>query len=314
MEIFEGYRALGRPLVAPAVTIGNFDGVHLGHRALLARADAAARRLGGDAVALTFEPHPAVILAPDRAPPRLTTRARKLELLRARGVDVVIVEPFTRELAALSADDFVRAILVDVLGARHVVVGYDFHYGARRGGTTETLAASGRRHGFEVEVVAPVTVGTEAPSSSAIRRLVAAGEVRHAAELLGRPHDVDGVVVRGAGRGRGIGVPTANLEVEGALLPAPGIYAVWASLPGGERVMGAASLGTNPTFGAGAPLTLEVHLLDWDGDLYGQPLRTSFVHRLRGEERYDSVEALVAQIRRDVDQTRAILTAEDTPA
>jgi riboflavin kinase/FMN adenylyltransferase len=325
MEIFEGHRALFRPLASPSVALGNFDGVHRGHQALLARAIAAARRGGGDAVAFTFDPHPAAVLAPDRAPRLITTRGRKLELLAAAGIDACVVEPFTRALAALSPDDFARTVLCDILGARHVVIGYDFAYGARRAGTPETLAAFGRDHGFSTEIVEPVAIDGVVASSSRIRSCLEAGETAEAAALLGRPFDVDGVVVHGAGRGRTIGVPTANVRVEAEILPAPGVYAVrlqrlQSTEPGTPPWLpGVANLGTNPTFVTDGALGLEVHLLDLAptgetrlgprGDLYDQRVRVAFIERQRPEQRFASVDALIAQIQADIARAREILGA-----
>lgn len=301
----------GRPLVvrghahAPAwpdaaVAIGNFDGVHAGHRALLARA----RVLGDHVVALTFDPHPATLLAPGGAPPALTGLERKLELLGEAGADAIVVEPFTRALAALAPDVFVDEIVLRALSARAIVVGYDFTYGCKRAGTIDHLREHGLRHGVAVEIVEPIEVGGEVASSTRIRALLAAGDVAAAERLLGRPWDVDGIVVPGAQRGRTIGVPTANIAAPVDLPLRPGIYAV--TLDGRPAV---ASLGTNPTFVAGDKLVLEVHVLDFDGDLYGRRLRTAFVGRLRDEAKYDSVDALIVQIRADIAAARGLLAA-----
>ncbi len=307
MDVFAGHRALTRPLRAPAITIGNFDGVHRGHAALIARARALAAPAGGEAVVLTFDPHPTRVLAPAHAPPLVTTTARKIELLASAGADAVVVEPFTRELAALTADRFVDEILAGALGARHVVVGADFIYGQGRGGNVATLEAAGARHGFTVDVVAPVTVGGEIASSPRVRAHLRAGDPVAAAAVLGRPYDVDGVVVRGAGRGKGLGVATANVAPDGALLAAPGIYAVTLAREDGDgRALPAvASLGTNPTFVADGGLVLEVHVLDFDGDLYGARVRIGFVAWLRAEARFDTVDALLVQIHDDIARARA---------
>jgi riboflavin kinase/FMN adenylyltransferase len=243
------------------------------------------------------------VLAPAGAPPALTSLDRKLELLGDAGADAVVVEPFTRALAQLSPDAFVDEIVLRALSARAIVVGYDFTYGARRAGTAQHLREHGARTGVAVEVVAPVEVGGEIVSSTRIRALLAAGDVVAAAALLGRPWDVDGTVVHGAKRGRAIGVPTANIAPASDLLLRPGIYAV--TLDGRPAV---ASLGTNPTFTeGGAPLVLEVHVLDFDGDLYDRRVRTAFVARLRDEAKFASVDALVAQIRVDIAAARAQL-------
>jgi riboflavin kinase/FMN adenylyltransferase len=308
MDVFAGHRSLTRRLSAPAIAIGNFDGVHRGHAALVHQA----RQLAGahgESVVLTFDPHPTQVLAPHVAPPLICTLARKLELLEAAGADAVVVEPFTTELAALTADDFVANVLAGALGARHIVVGADFTYGKSRGGNVETLAAAGSRHGFDVTVVPPVTVDGEVASSTRVRGYLRGGDPLRATALLGRRYDIDGVVVRGAGRGKGLGIPTANIGYTCDLLAQPGIYAVTLQRTGLDRapLHAVASLGTNPTFTeAGAPLVLEVHVLDFDADLYDAPVRVGFVERLRDEARFDSVDALVAQIHADIARARAI--------
>ncbi|HVV83655.1 MAG TPA: bifunctional riboflavin kinase/FAD synthetase [Kofleriaceae bacterium] len=317
MEVFAGHRALTRPLRAPAIAIGNFDGVHRGHAALIERARAAAAAADGESVVLTFEPHPVQVLVPELAPPRLTTPARKLELLEAAGVDVVIVEPFSTELAAMPAPAFVADLLVGALGAHTIVVGLDFAYGRGRTGTASTLVADAGRLGAEVALVEPVTVDGEVVSSTRIRGTLRGGDLERARRLLGRRHDVDGVVVRGAGRGRGLGIPTANLAPDGDLVLAPGIYAVTLRLldgdGGGDGDGGpwhaVASLGTNPTFVDRGPLSFEVHVLDLDRDLYDRRVRVELVARLRDEARFDSVDALLAQIADDIARARAVFAA-----
>jgi riboflavin kinase/FMN adenylyltransferase len=313
MEIFEGHRALFRPLVAPAVAIGNFDGVHLGHQRLLQAAIAAARPLGGDAVVFTFDPHPAAVLAPHKAPALITSRARKLELLAQAGMSACVLEPFTRELAAMSPEDFLQSILVEILGARHIVVGYDFTYGRERAGTTATLRAFGQARGIGVDVIEPVEVGGVAVSSTRVRELVRDGDMAGVRALLGRDYDLDGTVIRGDGRGASIGIPTANLALDTTLLPRGGVYAVRVRVldgDAGDRALPAvANLGTNPTFVDRTELSLEVHILDFAADLYDKRLRVELVERLRGEQRFAGIDALLAQIRTDIEQARALLGA-----
>jgi riboflavin kinase/FMN adenylyltransferase len=312
MEIFEGHRALFRPLHAPAVAIGNFDGVHLGHQRLLHTAVAAAQSLGGDAVVFTFEPHPAAVLAPHKAPPLITSLPRKLELLAQAGISACVLEPFTRELAGMSPEAFLQSILVETLGARHIVVGYDFTYGHDRAGTAASLRAFGAARGIGVDVIEPVEVGGVVVSSTRVRELVRAGDMAGARALLGRDYDLDGTVVRGDGRGARIGMPTANLAVDSQLLPAGGVYAVRVQLlerADSRPVPAVANLGTNPTFVDRTELSLEVHLLDFSGDLYGQRLRVQLVERLRGEQRFSGIDALLAQIRADIARARDILAA-----
>lgn len=307
MEVIRGH-ARAQRYPAAAVAIGNFDGVHLGHRALIDRARALARAAGGRTVVLTFDPHPAAVLAPDTAPPVLTSLARRLELLAAAGADVVVVEPFTREFAGVGADAFVDDILVGGLGATAIVVGYDFMYGSARTGTIDSLRSHGDRLGVQVDIVPAVEVGGELASSTRIRSHLRDGDLPAAARLLGRPWDVDGVVVHGAKRGRAIGVPTANIRPDTELPIRPGIYAVRLGIVDDDDSLAAvASFGTNPTYVEGGGLQLEVHVLDWDGDLYDRRVRTSFVAHLRDEATFTSTAALVEQIRVDIAQARSLL-------
>lgn len=314
VEVFDGHRALFRPLVAPAVALGNFDGVHIGHQRLLAAAVAAAGRTGGDAVVFTFEPHPMTVLKPALAPPRITPRDRKLELIAAAGIDVCVVEPFTQDLACLPPEQFLDQILVQTLGAKQVVVGYDFNFGRNAEGTARSLAEYGARAGFAVDIIQPVASEGVVASSTEIRDYAARGVLAGVRLLLGRDLDVDGEVVRGAGRGRSIGIPTANVRVAPEqLLPQPGVYAVTARvLDAPDRaVLGVANLGTNPTFVDEGALSLEVHLLDFDADLYGKRVRVAFIDRIRGERRFSGPDELVAQIHRDIARGRELIAARD---
>ena len=286
-----------------AVAIGNFDGVHAGHRALLRRARELADARGLAAVALTFDPHPSAVLSPHGAPPQLTSLARRSELLAEAGADATVALPFTRELAQLTPDEFYDDILVAGLRARAIVVGYDFAYGKDRAGNVDTLRARDRA---TVDVIEPVTVGDEIASSSHVRAHLRAGDLAAAERLLGRRWDVDGTVVHGAKRGRALGIPTANIRADSDLPIAPGIYAVTLAA-GGAPMPAVASLGTNPTFVDQGALVLEVHVLDFDGDLYDRHTRTTFVARLRDEAKFDSIDALLAQIRRDIDAARHLL-------
>jgi riboflavin kinase/FMN adenylyltransferase len=294
-----------------SVAIGNFDGVHRGHARLVGDAIAAARREGLEACVVTFSPHPARVLAPDRAPPLLFTEARRIELLYALGVDRVIVQPFDAALAALSPEAFAQSLLVNELQARVVCVGYDFSFGAKRAGTTASLVELGGRLGFRAAITPAVRVRGVICASSSIRILIQTGEIEEAAALLGRPPEVEGEVVRGAGRGRTIGVPTANLALRADVRPALGVYAGVAVLSDGTRRRAAINVGTNPTFtGAGAPVTVEAHLLAYDGDLYGKTVRLELTTRLRAEKKFDGKDALVAQIKADIEAARV---AEPAP-
>jgi riboflavin kinase/FMN adenylyltransferase len=305
--------ALGRPLRRAAVTIGNFDGVHRGHQALVATARELATRAQGDVVALTFDPHPARLFAPELAPPLIASMDRRAELLGEAGADVVVVEPFTHAFAGIEADAFARDVLGRDLSADHVVVGYDFTFGRGRNGDTSLLQELGAKLGFGVTVVRRVSVHGLTCSSTKIREFALAGRVEGAQVLLGRPFEVTGEVVRGAGRGRTIGFPTANLRVEADLVPRVGIYAARARVLGADgkpaaTATCAVSIGTNPTFSGGGAVHVEAYLLDFEGDLYGRRLRLEFSERLRDERRFESVDQLVAQIRDDVARVRDIVT------
>jgi len=297
-----------------AVTIGAYDGVHLGHRALLADLVARAGAAGLSPVVVTFDRHPASVVRPESAPPLLTDLDQKLELLAECGIERTLVVPFDRARADESAEDFVREVLVETLGAKLVVVGEDFHFGNRRRGNVALLRELGREHGFEVVGVRLTGEDLAPVSSTRIRSLVAAGDVVGAAALLGRPHEVRGPVVHGDGRGASeLGFPTANLEVSTDIaLPAHGIYAGYYRRPDGTGYLAAISVGRRPTFydPASASVLVEAYLLHFEGDLYGELGRVSFVRRLRDERQFDSVDALIAQMHDDVADTERLLTAE----
>jgi len=298
------------PSGGTAVTIGAYDGVHLGHRHLLSllRDRAAARGLRSAVV--TFDRHPATVVRPESAPPLLTDLDQKLELLADCGIDLTLVVPFDRDRADETAEDFVGDVLVRDLAARLVVVGQDFNFGHGRKGNVALLAELGSIGGFDVEGVSLADAGGAAVSSTRIRQLVAAGDVAAAAALLGRPHQVRGPVAHGDGRGGPeLGFPTANVDVPAEMaLPALGIYAGWYRRPDGTVHPTAISVGHRPTFYDRAPGPLvEAHLLDFDGDLYGEPAQVSFVRRLRDEHRFERVDDLVEQMHRDVADARHVL-------
>lgn len=306
MELIRGHEHAPAWQSGAVIAIGNFDGVHVGHRALLAKARELAAAHGARTVALTFDPHPSALFA-GRPPAAVASLARRIELLGEAGADAVVVEPFARELAALSPHAFVEAILLGALQARAVVVGYDFCYGASRAGTVETLRAQCGAAGVEVAVVSAVETAGEVASSSRIRQHLRDGDLAAANRLLGRRWDVDGVVVHGAKRGRAIGIPTANVRPDTELPIRAGIYAVTFSVEGGPALAAVASLGTNPTFVDSGGLVLEVHVLDSGGDYYDKRVRTAFAEYLRPEAKFDSVDALLAQIRLDIDAARRAL-------
>jgi riboflavin kinase/FMN adenylyltransferase len=311
-----------------AVTIGNFDGVHMGHRELLrvTREKAAARSAAlGQPIAsvlVTFDPHPVHVVRPAAGPGILTPLPRKLELLEQTGLDATLVLPFTRETAATPAEDFTRTVLVDVLHATDLVIGYNFALGKGREGNDAMLRELGERCGFSVTQIQPVIVGGETVSSSRIREHIRCGNMENAIPLLGRMHSVEGTVIHGRARGRELGFPTANIEYRGTLLPPLGAYATWLQiLPDGTEYHRAAaqplqsmtSVGTNPTIG-GSAITLEAHALDFSGDLYGKRVRLHFASRLREEVAFKNAEDLVAQLHLDAASTRdTLLRSKDIP-
>jgi riboflavin kinase / FMN adenylyltransferase len=294
------------------VTIGNFDGVHRGHRVLLRRAVDGAREHEVRSAAITFDPHPAAVLRPGSEPAALQTLEQRVEALTDVGIDVVVVLPFTRELAALAPDRFVEQVLVERLRAVRVTVGTNFRFGHRAAGDVVTLVEEGDRLGFAVEAVTLLDLDGRPISSSAIREHLADGDVDWARRALGRPHAVEGEVVAGDGRGRTIGVPTANLAVpEGLVLPGDGVYAGHARTADGSYAC-VTNVGVRPTFD-GTRRTVEAHLLDVDLDLYGQRVTVSFEHRIRGERRFAGVDELLARIRRDIAEARDHLDGGSVP-
>ena len=297
------------------VTIGEFDGVHRGHQRIVFTARQAAAELGLPVAVVTFDPHPDEVIRPGSHPPLLTTGLRRLQLLAGLGVDAVCVIAFTLEFSRLSAEEFVRTVLAERLHAARVVVGADFRFGHKAAGDVALLAELGEKYDFTVEGVPLLTEAGVTVSSTVIRERLAAGNVGGAAELLGRPHRVEGIVVRGHQRGRALGFPTANLQTpEHTAIPADGVYAGWLTTldragEETERWPAAISVGTNPTFG-GEERTVEAHALDRDDlDLYGTHVAADFVTRLRATVKFDSVDALVAQMHVDIGDARRLLTA-----
>jgi riboflavin kinase/FMN adenylyltransferase len=299
-----------------AVTIGAYDGLHLGHRAVIAEVRREAEARGLASAVVTFDRHPASVVRPESAPKLLCDLDQKLELLESTGVDLAVVIRFDEARAAETAEEFVQNVLVDCLRARTVIVGADFHFGKNRGGNVALLNQLGADLGFDVHGMALVdtegqpTADDRRVSSTAIRHALVAGDVGAAAHMLGRPHEVRGVVHQGDQRGRDLGFPTANVAVPGSiLLPADGIYAGWFVRDSGEVLPTAISLGRRPTFYETADASLlEAHVLDFSGDLYDERVAVRFVSRLRGEERFDTVEALIEQMQRDCEDARRILT------
>ena len=290
-----------------AVTIGNFDGIHLGHQAMLARLTARAASVGAAPTVLTFEPHPLEIFTPESAPTRLTSLREKLEILRSLGVAHVHICRFTRPFAALSAEDFVRRILVDGLKARYVLVGDDFRFGAKRAGDFALLERLGHEFGFQAEALHTVEAAGQRASSTAVREALAEGDMAMAAQLLGRPYSISGRVVGGDQLGRKIGYPTANIQLKHNKAPVKGIFAVRVQGLGQADWPGVASLGTRPTVHTNGRPTLEVHLFDFDRSIYREHLRVEFLHKLRDEAKFPNMETLIAQIGIDAQQARELL-------
>jgi riboflavin kinase/FMN adenylyltransferase len=295
------------PAARRAVALGTFDGVHLGHRALISEVVARARELDAVATVATFDPMPLEVLRPSAAPLHLSTLAQRAALIAEQEPDELLIVRFDARLAALEPVEFVEQTLVDAMAAVWVVVGENFRFGRGAVGDAALLESLGETHGFGVSAVPLQRVDGERVSSSWIRELVSKGEVEHAARLLGRDPWLEGVVERGDARGRELGVPTANLRLERtSVRPARGVYAGMAVLQDGHRIPAAISVGWNPTFGEGRPLTVEAHLLDFSGDLYDQRLRLEFRKFLRHELRFEDIDELIAQMKLDIEQTREL--------
>ncbi len=302
MRVFRGH---SRPVADPVVlAIGNFDGVHLGHAALVRRLAEIARGDGLVPMVLTFEPHPREFFAPDSAPARLSTLREKLELLAGCGAEQAMICPFNAGFAALSAEAFIEQVLVRGCRVRHLIIGDDFRFGHGRSGDFALLQKAGEQFGFVVEGMGSVMLDGQRVSSSAVRRALADGDMAHAARLLGRPYIIDGQVVHGQKLGRQLGFATANLRIKHNPLPMTGVFAVEVSGLGEAPLPGVANLGVRPTVGGTRPL-LEVHLFDFDRDIYGAHISVRFVHKLRDEQRFPNFDALKARIAADAVAARA---------
>ena len=290
-----------------ALTVGNFDGIHRGHQAMLQRVLAVARARGLQSCVLTFEPHPREFFKAETAPTRLTSLREKLELLAAHGVARTHVQRFDRRFASLAPEAFVEEILAKRLRASWLLIGEDFRFGAKRAGDVPLLKSFGRRYGYEVEVLAAVARAGVRVSSSAVRAALAAGNLAGAEELLGRPYSISGRVVHGRKLGRELGFATANVQLKHNRPPLTGIYAVRVHGVGTASRPAVASLGVRPTITASGRAVLEVHLFDFSANLYGAHMRVEFLHKIRDEEKYPDLETLRSQIARDCDAARALL-------
>ena len=310
MDIVHGINKIARPFRNPVVALGNFDGIHLGHQLIFERTKLEARRLGGESVVLTFEPHPLKVLHADQCPPLITPFKKKMMLIERSGIDVVICAEFTREFSAMTAREFVKSILVDRIGSRRIIVGYNYSFGRKRQGGVEDLKSYAQEFSFGVTVVDPIRLDDQIVSSSAIRDLIQRGNMTEAARFLGRHFMVLGKVIWGTARGRLLGVPTANVEILNELYPKNGVYAVRV-LVDAETYHGVANVGVNPTFGADR-FSVEVHIFDFNRNIYGKEIQVAFIERIREERAFETPEGLIEQIKRDMRYARQILNTVES--
>ena len=300
----ENYKPTSQKL---CLALGNFDGVHRGHQSLIKGAVECKKESGEISAAFIFEPHPAQLLTPDHMPSLLSTPQRKAWLLENMGLDLLIYNRFTRDIASLSPEQFVRHFLIEQLQVKEVFVGFNFSFGFKGQGTPETLKQLGEQYNFAVHIIEPVTIDGELVSSSTIRQALEEGKISQAARMLGYDPILDGIVVEGEKRGRQLGFPTANVGVEKNYnIPAKGVYAARAEI-NNKQYNAVVNIGSKPTFHEEYPISVEAHLFDFTGDIYGQPISLSFVERIRDEKRFDSLDALVAQIKKDSETAQTIL-------
>jgi riboflavin kinase/FMN adenylyltransferase len=304
MEIIRGIENLKRSFRNPVVTLGNFDGVHLGHQKIFQRVKEEASKIHGEGVVITFDPHPLKVLSPEKFLPLLTPYKKKMMLIEKSGMDNVLCIEFSLNFSEMIPIEFIKNILVEKIKVKKVVIGYNYHFGKGQEGDAQTLLDAGKVFNFEVEVVEPLKIGSTIVSSSKIRNLIQKGEVEEASTLLGRDYPIIGKVVEGEKRGQTLGFPTANLEISDELYPKAGVYAVeveWHQ----QRFNGLANVGFNPTFlpkrmEEGKPLSFEVYILDFNKDVYGEEIQVSFKRRIRDEIRFDSPAQLIQQIQKDI--------------
>ncbi len=304
MEIILGIDQLKRPLRNPVVTLGNFDGIHLGHQKIFSKVKEEASKIQGEAVVITFEPHPLKVLSPDKFPPLLTPFRKKMLLIEKSGIDIVLCIQFSLAFSKTSPYDFIKDVLVAKVGARKIIVGYNYHFGRGKEGDVDFLKTIGQRFNIDVEVMGPLKIGDTTVSSSKIRELIRDGNVDQASQLLGRDYLVIGKVVEGAKRGHTLGFPTANLEISDELYPKSGVYAVRV-LWNHRSFYGVANVGWNPTFqsdreGKPGKFSFEVYILGFDQDIYGDEIEVHFMRRIRDEVRFRTTSELVTQIQKDV--------------
>ena len=307
MEVFEGYKNLNRKILNPVVTLGNFDGVHLGHQEIFSRVRKRAQEIQGTSLVYTFHPHPLSVLTQERQFLNITTLEEKLNLIEKAGIDVVICEPFNREFSRLTAEEFVKNILWEKIGIKEIFVGEDYTFGSKRQGNIYFLMTMGKNLNFRVRIIESQIKDNIIVKSSKIREFIQMGEVEVAHRLLGRDYSITGQVIKGKGRGITLGYPTANISPNKALHPGIGVYAVWVNW-GGEQFPGAMNIGYNPTF-SGQELSLEVHILDFNRSLYEKEIEISFVARIRKEKIFASPDELIAQMQNDIAEVRKILSS-----
>ena len=305
MEVIPSYSCLKHPLNNPVLTLGNFDGVHLGHQEILSRIRERSREIKGTSLVYTFHPHPFEVLTQEKQFLNITTLEEKLKLIEKEKTDILICEPFTLEFSQISAEAFVKEILCERIGVKEIFVGEDYTFGSKRQGNIHYLMKMGKALNFRVKIIDSIVVDNIIVKSSKIRELIQLGEVSVANRLLGRNYSLTGKVIKGKGRGVDLGFPTANIKPAKALHPGVGVYAVWVNLEN-QRLPGAMNVGYNPTF-RDRELSLEVHILDFNKSIYGKELEISFVSRIRKEKAFSSPEELIVQMQRDVSEVRKIL-------
>ncbi len=308
MSIITDLSELKSPIQNPVLTIGNFDGVHKGHLALFERVKQIAKEINGSSVVMTFDPHPIKVLSNGNGPPVITPTPQKLRLIKEAGIDIILCLPFTKEFANIPAKDFVEKILVEKIGVKYVVVGYDYSFGKNRQGNIEFLKKMAQKYQFKVEVVEPVSINGIIVSSTKIRKLVQEGKLEEAKLLLGRNYQVTGTVISGKNRGaRILGYPTANLKLIDELTPKVGVYAVKVHIDN-EVYKGVANIGYNPTFGNGA-FSVETHIIGFNRNILGKEIIVEFVKRLRDEKKFESPSELAEQIKKDIQEAQKVLNA-----
>jgi riboflavin kinase/FMN adenylyltransferase len=306
MKIIDGIENIKEKFLYPILTVGNFDGVHLGHQAIFRMLVERAKKKKGTSIVFTFEPHPLRVIAPERAPKLLTTFKDKVNLIRTFDIDVLICANFTKEFANMEAEYFVKNILLNIIGVKEIFVGSNYFFGKGRKGSSSLLKELGEKYGFKTTIVPEVKINNVILSSSKIRTLVAKGRVEEVVELLGRHYSIEGVVIEGAKRGKKLfNIPTANIAAFNELLPRDGVYAVTIDFSG-KTFGGAANIGYRPTFG-NKKLSCEVHLLGFSGNLLGKELRVNFIKRIRDELRFSKIEDLAVQMKKDIEDIKQIL-------